>query len=309
MRLLGTQRITTYPWYADTHIDYQVEVWVMHFEADENGQAQLSAVWTILDGGGHVLGEQPVERQRSRSGRRHGGVSGAQPGLGPDEQSDCQSHRAAQRRRAAPDAGGGLRTLPGYELTDFGTKKGRGTESGATEQDGKGAAFYGLVAFADLLIDRVARHHYHQIRVFVFDHRWQPRREVGVRPGARSSKSSSRSWASASLSNPLLDDYVAGGTGTVPTTGVLQSDTMPKQHIQYRTWFTVVLKRRLGGTELDYPIGLAAFENYSATLPSSLYPLKPVRAGSAQSPARPSKPSIAYSILVQRRPRNGVKSG
>src|SRR5271163_1144521 len=55
VRLLGTQRITTYPWYADTHIDYQVEVWVMHFEADENGQAQLSAVWTILDGGGHVL--------------------------------------------------------------------------------------------------------------------------------------------------------------------------------------------------------------------------------------------------------------
>jgi uncharacterized protein len=54
-RILGTQRITTYPWYADTHIDYQVELWVMHFEADENGQAQLSAVWTIKDGDGHVL--------------------------------------------------------------------------------------------------------------------------------------------------------------------------------------------------------------------------------------------------------------
>ena len=55
-RLLGTERITTYPWYADTPIDYQVELWVMHFEADENGQAQLSAVWTIRDGhDGHVL--------------------------------------------------------------------------------------------------------------------------------------------------------------------------------------------------------------------------------------------------------------
>jgi len=55
-RLLGTQRIITYPWYADTHIDYQVEVWVTHFEASENGQSEMTAVWTIRDGrNGNVL--------------------------------------------------------------------------------------------------------------------------------------------------------------------------------------------------------------------------------------------------------------
>ncbi len=53
--ILGTQRIITYPWYADTHVDYQVEVWVTHFEADESGQSRLNAVWTIEAGDGHVL--------------------------------------------------------------------------------------------------------------------------------------------------------------------------------------------------------------------------------------------------------------
>lgn len=55
-RQLGTQKIITYPWYSDTHIDYQVEVWVTHFEASENGQSQMTAVWTIKDGSnGRVL--------------------------------------------------------------------------------------------------------------------------------------------------------------------------------------------------------------------------------------------------------------
>lgn len=49
-QLLGTQRIITYPWYSDTHVDYQIEVWVVHFEANESGQSQMTAVWTIKDG-------------------------------------------------------------------------------------------------------------------------------------------------------------------------------------------------------------------------------------------------------------------
>jgi len=47
---LGTQRIITYPWYADTHIDYQVKVWVSRFETSDTGGSQLSAVWTIVNG-------------------------------------------------------------------------------------------------------------------------------------------------------------------------------------------------------------------------------------------------------------------
>lgn len=46
---LGTQRIIIYPWYADTHVDYQVKVWVARFETSEEGSSQLSAVWEILN--------------------------------------------------------------------------------------------------------------------------------------------------------------------------------------------------------------------------------------------------------------------
>ncbi len=55
-QILGTGKITNYPWYADTHIDYQVEVWVQRFEAAEDGRSWLTAVWTIKDGqDGHEL--------------------------------------------------------------------------------------------------------------------------------------------------------------------------------------------------------------------------------------------------------------
>jgi uncharacterized lipoprotein YmbA len=48
--MLGTQKIVYYPWYANTHVDYQVAVWVSRFETSDNGQAQLSALWTINNG-------------------------------------------------------------------------------------------------------------------------------------------------------------------------------------------------------------------------------------------------------------------
>lgn len=54
-QILGTERITNYPWYADAHIDYQVEVWVERFEAAADGRSWLTAVWTIKDGQGREL--------------------------------------------------------------------------------------------------------------------------------------------------------------------------------------------------------------------------------------------------------------
>jgi uncharacterized protein len=67
-QILGTERITDYPWYADTHIDYQVEVWVERFEAAADGRSWLTAVWTIKDGQagrelaiGHSLIIAPVQ--------------------------------------------------------------------------------------------------------------------------------------------------------------------------------------------------------------------------------------------------------
>jgi uncharacterized lipoprotein YmbA len=54
--LLGTEKITTYPWYSDIHIDYQVEVRVERFEASQDGRSDMAAIWTIRDGhNGHEL--------------------------------------------------------------------------------------------------------------------------------------------------------------------------------------------------------------------------------------------------------------
>jgi uncharacterized protein len=69
-RMLGTTKIRVYPWYADTHIDYQVEVWVDHFEATDDGRSQLSAVWTIRDGrdGKMLASSQSVQSAPVQSG-------------------------------------------------------------------------------------------------------------------------------------------------------------------------------------------------------------------------------------------------
>ena len=54
-RLLGTQRIVTYPWYQSNRVDYQVECNVIHFETGSNGGSQLHAQWSIRDGAGKLL--------------------------------------------------------------------------------------------------------------------------------------------------------------------------------------------------------------------------------------------------------------
>jgi uncharacterized lipoprotein YmbA len=54
-RLLGTQRIVTYPWYQSNRVDYQVECNVIHFETDSNGGSQLHAQWSIRDSAGKLL--------------------------------------------------------------------------------------------------------------------------------------------------------------------------------------------------------------------------------------------------------------
>lgn len=49
---LGTQQIVIFPWFATTHVDLQVQLEVFRFEADSQGNAQLSAKWTVLDSTG-----------------------------------------------------------------------------------------------------------------------------------------------------------------------------------------------------------------------------------------------------------------
>ena len=48
----GTRRVIVFPWYNTVHVDLQVQIDVYRFETDGNGNAQLSAKWTILDSTG-----------------------------------------------------------------------------------------------------------------------------------------------------------------------------------------------------------------------------------------------------------------
>lgn len=48
----GTNRIILFPWYNTVHVDMQVAIDVYRFETDAQGNANLSAKWTILDSSG-----------------------------------------------------------------------------------------------------------------------------------------------------------------------------------------------------------------------------------------------------------------
>ncbi len=49
---VGTRRVIVFPWYNTVHIDFQIQIDVYRFETDGQGNAQLSAKWTILDSTG-----------------------------------------------------------------------------------------------------------------------------------------------------------------------------------------------------------------------------------------------------------------
>jgi len=52
---LGTPRITFYPWYNTTRVDFQVKVNVYRFESDKDGKVDLTAHWQVLSGTGKLL--------------------------------------------------------------------------------------------------------------------------------------------------------------------------------------------------------------------------------------------------------------
>jgi uncharacterized protein len=52
---LGTQRITFYPWYNTTRVDFQIKVNVYRFESDKDGKVDLTAHWQVLSGTGKLL--------------------------------------------------------------------------------------------------------------------------------------------------------------------------------------------------------------------------------------------------------------
>ena len=52
---LGTQRITFYPWYNTTSVDFQVKIDVYRFETSADGKIDLTAHWQIVSGIGKLL--------------------------------------------------------------------------------------------------------------------------------------------------------------------------------------------------------------------------------------------------------------
>lgn len=54
-KLLGIERLVSYPWYSTTQIDYAVEISILRFEPQPDGQAVLDARWSISDSRGQPL--------------------------------------------------------------------------------------------------------------------------------------------------------------------------------------------------------------------------------------------------------------
>jgi uncharacterized lipoprotein YmbA len=60
--LLGTEQIIAYPWSRGTGVDYQIKIEIVRFEGKGLEQAQLEALWSILDREGKIV----VPQRRSR---------------------------------------------------------------------------------------------------------------------------------------------------------------------------------------------------------------------------------------------------
>jgi uncharacterized protein len=49
-QMLETPQVVMFPWYGTAHVDYQVEVQVIRFDASSDGQSVLTARWVIKGG-------------------------------------------------------------------------------------------------------------------------------------------------------------------------------------------------------------------------------------------------------------------
>jgi uncharacterized protein len=101
--LLGTDRITTYPWPRSTPVAYQVIVQMTHFEGTLGEQSRLSAQWHIID----VDEQQELLRQTSQfrpavEAADYPSLAAAlSQGLGALSQDIAAALRALPRQRAA----------------------------------------------------------------------------------------------------------------------------------------------------------------------------------------------------------------
>ncbi len=73
-RLLGTNRIVSYPWRRPLTVQYQVTVEVLQFDTDTAGESSLAARWNIVRGDGRELLYSHTSTFRNRA---------AAPGIEP----------------------------------------------------------------------------------------------------------------------------------------------------------------------------------------------------------------------------------
>jgi hypothetical protein len=101
--LLGTDRITSYPWPRSTPVAYQVIVQMTHFEGTLGEQSRLSAQWHIID----VEEQQELLRQTSQfqpaveTADYHSLAAALSQGLSALSQDIAAALRALPRQRAA----------------------------------------------------------------------------------------------------------------------------------------------------------------------------------------------------------------
>ena len=53
--LLGTEQVYTFPWDQSGPVDYQVTIDVIRFEGTQQGQAEFTARWRVLDRSGRIV--------------------------------------------------------------------------------------------------------------------------------------------------------------------------------------------------------------------------------------------------------------
>jgi uncharacterized lipoprotein YmbA len=82
MALLGTERVSLYPWPRHRQLDYQVRIDVLRFDGQLGGEAQFSGTWALLDGAGRrELHLQAFSLQETAAGAQYRDLVAALSGL------------------------------------------------------------------------------------------------------------------------------------------------------------------------------------------------------------------------------------
>lgn len=72
--LLNTEKVSVYPWPGGRPPDYEIDIRIVRFDADDNGVITLNAHWRIA---GESVGEHPILRKSTIEERFSAGIGGS----------------------------------------------------------------------------------------------------------------------------------------------------------------------------------------------------------------------------------------